>query len=213
MNTVEFELPANALNGMGKLSGNKDIRQFLNGIRITHSGNGTVNIFASDDAVMGFLQEGITSHSGHNIPFDIFLSNDVLSRIKFKKGTSVFIEHELSTNKITVSNCGISVSEILDDVNLSSKCKDYLNRLNNNISSPESIQQFNPILINKFSDFYFNYLGKSVSKNSIVPLVIRHAGNPSFVKFSGIDNFWGIICPVKYKEEELSKIKWDLPKL
>lgn len=213
MNTVKFELPANSLNGIKNLSGENEIRDYLNGVCISHSGNGTVNIFATDGIVMGFLQEGYISHSDCNIPFDIFLSNDILSKIKFKKNTTVPIEYDFETNKITISNCGKSISEILNNPVLSLKYRDYLNKLGNTISSPESVQQFDPILINKFSDFYSDFLGKSVSKISHVPIVIRHAGNPSFVKFSGIDNFWGVICPIVYSDDQLSKIKWDLPKL
>ena len=173
-----------ALQAMDILAGKKDVRYYLNGVRLEGSLD-HLRMIATDGHILGIYQQEWTEDNRIVEPFALTIPSEIIAKADKKM-----------PNVLSCEDGKWQLDNVLFNP-IDGNYPDY-NRVLPRTEITNEVAQFNPDFIVRFQK-----AGKLLAKNAVP--TIGHNGSSSSLVDIGLPNFIGVMMPIR-TEKPLSKI-------
>lgn len=189
---MEFTLTRGQIRAMLHLAATKDIRFYLNGLHIVQDGRGTI-VEATDGHLLGCLRVSEAPMP----PAKVILDRDSLKPLMgTKRQSDEVVEFYVDGDTVKASAMGMlatfkRVDGVFPDVSRVTPRAETL------ATTPDSPANFNPALLMRFCD-----CARELGTEGYIQL--RQRGQDSALVSIGLDNFTGVVMPVRDDDKFLT---------
>ena len=190
---MEFTLTRGQIRAMLHLAATKDIRFYLNGLHIVQDGRGTI-VEATDGHVLGCLRVSEAPMP----PAKVILDRDSLKPLTgTKRQSDEVVEFYVDGDTVKASAMGMlttfkRVDGVFPDVSRVTPRAETLE------ATPDAPANFNPALLMRFCDCARELCGV------FEYIQLRQRGQDSALVSIGLDNFTGVVMPVRADDKFLT---------
>lgn len=184
---MQFNLTRAQIRAMLNLAATKDVRYYLNGLHIVQDARGTI-VEATDGHLLGMMLVDSAPQPIGNVILD---RDSLKGLIGTKRDSHHVVEFTVNDGHVTASCMGTvvtfkAVDGVFPDTRRVTPTANAL------AASPDdTLAQFNPELLIRFTD-----CAKDLGYPKAIP-ALRHRGASSALVDLGLENFIGVVMPVR----------------